>query len=377
MRMRIANFGQHIASRQSSSKLPCILGLVSVILMAMHLPARAEVKIIEADSTYFTGDNAGKVDARRIAVQEAKRKALEQAGTFVVSLTQVKNQQLTRDEVNAYTAGLLETEIVSEQMRGTTDHPEIYVKARCTIDTTVLMSQIDRYSGDEDLKGQLESSAKENEALQNERDALVRQLAAEKNKTKTDATLKKLEAVLTREETNEETSRIWASLAHRIGSEAKSGPPVTDAELDKASAVLKRAVAANPQNQRAHYLLASIYQRNGDQTAAENELHTAIQRNPTNPVSHIKMGLLLREAGNYQEALREFHFVERMRTRNLPVVFYAGMTLKDLGKCGKAVQNLNRFLKDSRVNKYPRMKEQAIQAIEECGGDRPGRHKRK
>src|SRR3990172_5323912 len=131
-----------------------------LVLPLWNRSADAEIKVIEADSTYLMGDNDSKVDARRIAVQEAKRNALEAAGTCVESLTVVKSYQLTKDEVKAYSAGVLETEVVSEQMHGTTERPEIYIRARCKIDTDALSAQIDRYKENEDLKEQLDSSAK-------------------------------------------------------------------------------------------------------------------------------------------------------------------------------------------------------------------------
>ena len=89
----------------------------------------------------------------------------------------------------------------------------------------------------------------------------------------------------------------------------------------------------------------------------------------------MKLGVLLKEHGNYQEALREFHFVERLRPHIPMVLFYTGMTFKQMGRCGMSVQYLNRFLKDRRGNRYPAKKEMAIAAIEECGGDRPGRRR--
>ena len=84
-----------------------LLLVITILTSALPLSrAYAEVKIIEADSTFIMGDNDSKVDARRIATQEAKRKALELAGTYVESLTTVKNYQLTKDEVMSYTAGV-------------------------------------------------------------------------------------------------------------------------------------------------------------------------------------------------------------------------------------------------------------------------------
>jgi tetratricopeptide (TPR) repeat protein len=337
--------------------------------------ARAEIKVIEADSTYIMGDNESKVDARRIAFQEAKRKALEQAGTYVESLTTVRDYQLTKDEIKTYTAGILMTEVMSEQMRGTSERPEIYIRTKCTIDTDVLTAQIDRYRKNEVLEDQLKASYKENDELKKERDRLVKQLAAQKDKAKAEETRKKLDRVLDQEEANDDANRVWVSLSNTFESAEEKGQDVRQADLDRSVVILERAVKVNPHNQRAHYLLATIYQRNGNSAAAENQLRIAIKQQPSNPASHMKLGMMLRESGRYQEALKEFHFVARLRPHYLPVVFSVGITFKDMGKCGKAVQYLNRFLKDKRVEKYPKRKEMAIRAIEECGGTRPGRQR--
>jgi tetratricopeptide (TPR) repeat protein len=326
--------------------------LLLIVAGLLPLPSRAEVKIIEAESTYVMGENDSKADSRRIAAQEARSKVLDLAGPSVENLISGKSRRFASDEAKACIAAVLETEIASEQMRGTTDRPEICIKARCRIDTDVLMARIDRCQENEDLQEQLAAFSREIGMCRREREALVGQLAAAKDRSKAEETRNKLEG------------------------EDDNGHDIKLTDLDSSAVILERAVKVDPQNQRAHCLLALIYQKQGRQSAAENEFRTAIRNNTSSPAPHMRLGILLRELGRYREAEKEFHFVERVRPRNLPVVFYSGLTFKDMDKCGKAVQNLNRFLKDKRVDAYPRKKQTAIAAIEECGGDRPGRQKR-
>jgi len=350
---------------------------IAFILAALFSrAAHAELKVIEADTTYTLGDNDSKIDARRIAMQEAKRKSLELAGTYVESLTQVKNYQLTKDEIKSYTAGVVETEVVSEQMRGTTEHPAIYIKARCKIDTAVLMTQIDKFRESEEMKEQLDATAKENADLKKERDALVQQLNAEKDKAKIVNTRQKLDTVLAQEEANDDTHKVWINIGSQLVQVDENGQQIKKADLENSSVILQRAIKTNPQNQRARLLLASIYEKQGNSGAAEQEMRAAIQRNPSNLAQHMKLGALLKEQGKYQEALQEFHFVERLRPRNPMMLFYTGMTFKQMGKCGRSVQYLNRFLHDPRVKNYPAKKEKAMLTTEECGGNRPGRARR-
>jgi tetratricopeptide (TPR) repeat protein len=343
------------------------------LLLTCHLSAHAAVKIIEGDSSYIMGDNDSKIDARRIATQEAKRKALELAGTYVESLTQVKNYQLTKDEIKSYTAGVLETEVVAEQMRGTTEHPEIFIKARCKIDTDVVLVQLDKYKENEELKEQLDASAKDYEDLRKERDTLVAQLKAEKDKSKVAATQQKLDTVLAKEESNDEANKVWINIGSQLVQIDGSGKPVKQAELDSSAVVLQKAIKVNPQNQRARTMLASIYQRNGNMTAAESELRGALRQNPNNIDLHMRLGVLLKEQGRFPSALQEFHFVERYRPHFPMMLYQTGMTFQEMKQCGRAVQYLNRFLHNPQVEKYPQKRHIALRTIEDCSGERPGR----
>ena len=349
---------------------------IAVTLMCLN--AHAEVKVVESDSAYIMGDNDSKVDARRIAIQEAKRKALELTGTYVESLTQVKNYQLSKDEIKTYAAGVMETEVVSEEMRGTTEHPEMYVKTRCKIDTDVLMKMIDRYRENEDLKEQVQATAKENDNLRKEREALVKQLAEEKNKTKAEDTRKKLDTVLSQEEANDDANKVWNNYAIQLayGDGKDHGQEIRPAEMDKSSAVLQRTLKTNPRNLGARLLLASIYEKQGNASAAESEFRTAIQRDPSNLIAHMRLGVLLKNRGRYEEALNEFRFVERERPHNPMMLFFTGMTYKVMGRCGMAVPYLKRFLMDKRTNQYPQKREKAVETIKECGGERQGRPQR-
>ncbi len=380
--MRSAKCGvlHPVVSREQGVRIISLLSAAfsSLVLVALGTgSAAAEIKVIEADSAYVMGDNDSKVDARRIAVQEAERKALESAGVYLESLTEVRNYQLTKDEVRGYTAGIVETEIIADEMRGTVQHPEIYIKTRCRVDTQVVLSQIERFKENEELKEQLQASAKETEDLRKERDALVKQLAGQKDKTKAEATRKKLDAVLATQEANDDINKIWTTVGAELTIAGESGKEIKQADLDKSEAVLQRAVASNPKNQQARYLLAAIYERKGDNSAAENQLQAAIRRNPSNPRLHMKLGVLWKKQGRNEAALKEFHFVERLRKNDPIMLFFTGMTLKDMNRCGKAVQYLQRFLKHQFAGRVPDKKGQAKQAIQDCGGVRGGGHLKK
>ncbi len=343
---------------------------MTITVVLWGVPALAEVKVFEADYTYRMGDNDSKVDARRVAVQEAKRKALQLAGAYVETLTQVTSLRLTRDEVRAYTAGVARSEIIADETRGSAQRPEISIRTRCTVDPDDLQEALNRYRENEELEDQLEASIRENDQLKKERDRLLKQLAAEKDQAKAEQARQKLGNVLDREESNDETHRFWTALAYDLSDCTETEPELGQDELAGYSAGLEKAIAIDPKNQRAHYLLAALYQKKGDVKAAEREVRTAVQRNPSNPVLHLKLGILLRARGSNDEALKEFHFVERLRPRNTVMLYYTGVTLRDLKRCGLSVLYLQRFLKDRKAIRFPKKREDAARTIDDCGGAR-------
>ncbi len=378
--LRISDCGLR---NKGSNQYPWI-SVILTILLAAFLPinaAVAEIRVIEADSTYVMGDNDSKVNARRIATQEAQRKVLELSGTFLANITQAREYKLTKDEVTAYTAGVVETEIVVDESRGTVKHPEHYIKARCTVDTDVLLMQIDRYRENQELRELVENAAREKEALRKERDALQKQITAEKDKVKVEEARKKLNAVLTGEESLDDTNRAWVKLSPRIdfygGEESRQQLP--SADLDASTKDLRNAVLVDPGNVRARILLASVYQYGSDYAAAEKELRAALERAPDNPLVHLKLGIVLREQGNLQDALREFRFIEHNRPNQPQMLFQAALTHKAAGNCRMASAYMKRLLLYNKKNDRPdiaKLKPGAKAVIEECG-DQPAPKKKR
>lgn len=77
-----------------------IFYLVFFTLILIPSLSLAETKTIFADHRYVMGDNDSKNDARRMCFLEAKRRALEKAGTYIESRTEVKDFRLTKDEIS-------------------------------------------------------------------------------------------------------------------------------------------------------------------------------------------------------------------------------------------------------------------------------------
>ncbi len=98
------------------------------------------------------GDNDSKNDARKMCFIEAKRKALEMAGTYIKSNTQIKNFRLTRDEINIYSAALLKVETIKEEWIFVGKNMAVYMTVKAVVDSRSVDEQLSKIEKDISLQ---------------------------------------------------------------------------------------------------------------------------------------------------------------------------------------------------------------------------------
>lgn len=126
-----------------------------LIVLLIPFSTHAEVQIIYATHKYVMGDNDSKNDARQMCFLEAKRKALEKAGTYISSHTQVKNLQLSKDEINTYSAALLKVETVQEKWEMVADNMTVSLTVKADVDTGAIEDKLSKIKKDTDAQGPL------------------------------------------------------------------------------------------------------------------------------------------------------------------------------------------------------------------------------
>jgi len=95
------------------------------------------------------------------ALQKAKRLAVEEAGTYISSLTVVLNYQLQKDEVTALASGVVQAKIVGIPARWVeNDVLHVKVKARIEVDTSILDRQIQEIMKEKGTLKRLEEEQK-------------------------------------------------------------------------------------------------------------------------------------------------------------------------------------------------------------------------
>lgn len=148
--------------------------------------AFAEIKIIPAEGSYTMGDGETPIVAELRALQQAKRMAIEQAGTYVQSYTKAKHFDLTADEIETISAGLIEVEVLEKkrQLVGDGLQFSVKIKASVTVEKAdALVSQLRQKSSEDSLKlvSEYKKLKDDYARLATDMDTLKRQMAESKD----------------------------------------------------------------------------------------------------------------------------------------------------------------------------------------------------
>lgn len=117
--------------RMSCRFLPCLINALAVLILVPFPPlVHAETKIVTASATYVMGDGETPTFAEEMVLRKAKQLALEQAGTYVESYAKVQNLDLTVEEIQTITGGILKVEVLDQNRKLVGDSLQFFVKIK-------------------------------------------------------------------------------------------------------------------------------------------------------------------------------------------------------------------------------------------------------
>lgn len=133
--------------------------------------AQAGIQTFVREYTYEAGEADSKISSRTMALEQVKRALLEELGTYLESYTEVKNAQLTLDQITAMTAGVVQTQILEEKWNGS----EYWLKAKIEADPAKVAGDLENMKQNqskmrelEELKKKADQALAENERLKKE-----------------------------------------------------------------------------------------------------------------------------------------------------------------------------------------------------------------
>ncbi len=123
--------------------------LLPILLVALLVPslAQGEVKVITAEASYTMGDGESPTFAEAQVLQKAKQAALEQAGTYVEAYTKTHNYDLTTEEIQTLTGGVLNVEVLEKTRTLMGEGLRFYTKIKATVTTDKMEDLAQRIRG--------------------------------------------------------------------------------------------------------------------------------------------------------------------------------------------------------------------------------------
>jgi hypothetical protein len=137
----------------------CLLMFIGIFSFSQAL---AEIKVFEQEVEEAVSRGQSQEQVEAFALQKAKRIAVEEAGTYISSLSVVRNYQLQTDEVTALASGVVQAKIVGIPAVRVDNNGVVHVKvkARIDVDTSVLDRQIQEIMKEKGTLKKLEAEQK-------------------------------------------------------------------------------------------------------------------------------------------------------------------------------------------------------------------------
>jgi hypothetical protein len=195
------------------------------------------LRVVNASAEYRMGDHDTRTDATRMAIEAAKRQALEQVATYLESVTEVKNFDLTRDEIRTYSAGIVT--VLNQQTRTRLEDGTIVVHVDLTaqVDEDEAILAINALRDNEHASKELVSLRAETEQLRQQLDAANLTLAAAKTAEQVHALTVERQQVLNQMQADALVAQALTGYAY-----------VTPARVQQINDLLSRARHLHPSN---------------------------------------------------------------------------------------------------------------------------------
>ena len=169
----------------------------------------AAIRVVTASGEYRMGDHDTRADAVRLAIEAAKRQALEQVATYLESVTEVKNLDVTRDEIRTYTAGVVM--VLNQEVTTRLEGETVVIHADLTaqVDPNEVAQAITALRENESAKNELMALRTEVDQLHQQLDATNQALATAGSPDQVQTLNQQRQDLLNQLQTNALISQAW------------------------------------------------------------------------------------------------------------------------------------------------------------------------
>jgi hypothetical protein len=150
---------------------------ILVLCVFLMMTGTVYAKTVISTGVYYLGDGDSKIDARNLALNEAKRTAANKVGSYIESLTVVKNNQITADVIREFSAGIMKVKVINEKLSLTKrGNLKMTVKIKAIVDEKSVKRQLKQISSNRQKLKIIKNLERKNKALYKKLSSLNKQL---------------------------------------------------------------------------------------------------------------------------------------------------------------------------------------------------------
>jgi len=315
--------------------------LIFVTLLVIPCISFAEIKTYTHTVKQPFGGSQSPDDARVAAMAKAKREALEKAGTYLESLTIVKNFVVEKDEILALAAGVLKAKVVSQENYHTKDAFGIVVVAKVDVDTSILEKRVKRLFQDRELLNKYNQSKKREKELLAKIERLEKENRRLRTSLEPDDIQKKDELIKQFRETSRGLTAVeWIDKAFAL---LMKGGHFTDPKL--ALDYLGKAIQLAPNYGDAYFNRGVAYGNLGQYHQAIAEYSQAIRLDANQADAFNNRGNEYNNLGQYQQALGDYNRAIQLDSNNADAFSNRGVVYSKLKQYPKAIEDYKQAIR--------------------------------
>jgi len=316
--------------------MKAILNMIVIAFFLLPSMGYGEVKEIIAEGTYNMGDGETPTVAESRALFNAKRVAIEQAGTYIESYSKVKNFQLAHDEIQMLASGVMEVIILQQKRSIIEDGFKFWVKIKATLSTDKIEEMAKRIkdkSSTEDYRGDLKQLQESYEKLTRDFEILKNQL----KEAKSEKEKQQIETKITGSERLFQAND-WYEKGRR---------EFLNREYDAAIKSYASAISLNPNfaiayNNRG---LAYWYKGNNDKTIEDCSKAISLNPNPAHlAMAYNNRGLGYWKKREYDRAFEDYNKAISLDPNLAQAYNNRGLIYWTKGENGRAIEDYNKAI---------------------------------
>ena len=298
-----------------------IICFSSIILLAQeNNSVVSDDKItVNSNGIAFLGSGTTEEDAKIIAVNDAKRKALEQTGMYLESHVKVIDHTLVKDEIITISGSILNTKTISENRKIINNIFAFEVEIETTIDINILNERITYIKENRELEEQLELEKQRNEKLAKQIRNLQNDAGTVQNEN-----VKKL--------VNSLSANEWNRLS------------LQQVNPNKKIEYLTQAILLDPDYVIAYYNRGTAYYEMSKYAESIEDFDKAIELNPHYGKAYNNRGVVHSSLGSYEKAIDDFKRAFELNPHIVTIFNNRGAAYNKLGKNDLAIRDFNRAI---------------------------------